>query len=69
MRYIYLFLHIEKMLFFQITRFGPDVAQYYMLTHKKETPSVTRYENLESGARKFDTDGLNNLEYKVLDRS
>lgn len=50
-----------------ITRFGPDVAQYYMLTHKKETPSVTRYENLESGARKFDTDGLNNLEYKVLD--
>lgn len=47
-------------------RFGPDVAQYYMLPHKKETPSITRYENLESGVGRFDNDGLNNLEYKVL---
>lgn len=38
-----------------------------MLTHKKEKPSVARYENLESGSRKYDSDGLNSLEYKVLD--
>lgn len=50
----------------QITRFGPDVAQYYMLIHKKESPSTARFANLESGARRYDTDGLNNLEYRVL---
>lgn len=50
----------------QITRFGPDVAQYYMLTHKKEPPSTARFANLENGARRYDTDGLNNLEYRVL---
>lgn len=50
----------------QITRFGPNVAQYYMLTHKKEPPSTTRFANLESGARRYDTDGLSNLEYRVL---
>ncbi|XP_066588833.1 beta-1,4-N-acetylgalactosaminyltransferase bre-4-like [Prorops nasuta] len=50
----------------QITRFGPDVAQYYMLMHKKEPPSNTRLELLETGARRYDTDGISNLEYKVL---
>lgn len=50
----------------QITRFGPNVAQYYMLTHKKEPPSTTRFANLETGARRYDTDGLSNLEYRVL---
>lgn len=38
-----------------------------MLTHKKEPPSSARYSNLESGARRYDSDGINNLEYKVLD--
>ena len=38
-----------------------------MLNHKKESPSIARYANLEKGVRRFDTDGLNNLEYKVLD--
>jgi len=37
-----------------------------MLTHKKEPPSTTRFANLESGAQRYDTDGLSNLEYKVL---
>lgn len=37
-----------------------------MLTHKKEPPSTTRFINLESGARRYDTDGLSNLEYRVL---
>ncbi|XP_033220049.1 beta-1,4-galactosyltransferase 1-like [Belonocnema kinseyi] len=51
----------------KVTRFGPDVAQYYMLNHKKESPSTARFSNLENGVRRFDTDGINNLEYKVLD--
>lgn len=51
---------------FQVTRFGPDVAQYYMLTHKKEPPNSARFAYLESGARRYDTDGISNLEYRVL---
>ncbi|XP_011494945.1 PREDICTED: beta-1,4-galactosyltransferase 1 [Ceratosolen solmsi marchali] len=49
-----------------VTRFGPDVAQYYMLTHKKEVPSHTRFTNLENGASRFDTDGIKDLKYEVL---
>ena len=49
-----------------MTRFGPDVAQYYMLTHKKEAPSSARFANLETGAKRFDTDGISDLEYEVL---
>ncbi|XP_034949198.1 beta-1,4-galactosyltransferase 1-like [Chelonus insularis] len=50
-----------------VIRFGPDVAQYYMLTHKKEAPSTSRFANLESAAKRYDSDGINNLKYKVLD--
>ncbi|XP_014603627.1 PREDICTED: beta-1,4-N-acetylgalactosaminyltransferase bre-4-like isoform X2 [Polistes canadensis] len=50
----------------QITRFGPDIAQYYMISHKKESPSSARFENLENAARRYDTDGISNLEYRVL---
>lgn len=49
-----------------MTRFGPDVAQYYMLKHKKEPPSSARFTNLENGAKRFDTDGISDLEYEVL---
>ncbi|KAF7398346.1 hypothetical protein HZH66_006243 [Vespula vulgaris] len=50
----------------QITRFGPDVAKYYMMIHKKESPSNARFANLENAARRYDTDGISNLEYRVL---
>ncbi|XP_035725911.1 beta-1,4-N-acetylgalactosaminyltransferase bre-4-like isoform X1 [Vespa mandarinia] len=50
----------------QITRFGPDIAQYYMINHKKESPSSARFANLENAARRYDTDGISNLEYRVL---
>ncbi|XP_003494040.1 beta-1,4-N-acetylgalactosaminyltransferase bre-4 [Bombus impatiens] len=50
----------------QITRFGPDIAQYYMLLHKKESPSNSRFENLENSAQRYDIDGISNLEYTVL---
>lgn len=51
----------------KVCRFGPDVAQYYMLTHAKEPPSSARFVNLETGARRYDTDGISNLEYSLLD--
>ncbi|XP_020708706.2 beta-1,4-N-acetylgalactosaminyltransferase bre-4 [Athalia rosae] len=51
----------------KVCRFGPDVAQYYMLIHAKEPPSSARFVNLETGARRYDTDGISNLEYRVLD--
>ncbi|XP_015599579.1 beta-1,4-galactosyltransferase 4 [Cephus cinctus] len=51
---------------FKVTRFGPDIAQYYMLNHKKEPPSSARFANLKSGANRYDTDGISNLEYRVL---
>ncbi|CAB0035670.1 unnamed protein product [Trichogramma brassicae] len=53
---------------YPICRFCPDVAQYYMLSHKKETPNKERFTYLKSGSKRYDTDGLRNLEYKVLDQ-
>ncbi|KAG8229084.1 hypothetical protein J437_LFUL010147 [Ladona fulva] len=50
----------------QICRFSPDVAKYVMLSHKKEPPSQTRYISLKAGMKRFESDGLNNLNYKVL---
>ncbi|KAJ8679500.1 hypothetical protein QAD02_015287 [Eretmocerus hayati] len=49
-----------------VVRFDPDVAQYYMLPHKKEVPSSERLANLELAAERVDTDGLSDLEYRVL---
>ncbi|PSN35273.1 hypothetical protein C0J52_17555 [Blattella germanica] len=48
-----------------ICRFPPDIARYTMLTHEKESPSTNRFQNLESGRDRFETDGLNTLKYTV----
>lgn len=37
-----------------------------MLMHKKEAPSNTRFIHLNSGPARFDSDGIQNVEYKVL---
>lgn len=37
-----------------------------MLIHKKESPSNSRFENLENSAQRYDIDGISNLEYTVL---
>ena len=52
--------------FFKITRFSPDIAKYYMLSHKKETPSHTRFDKVDTGSDRFEKDGLRDTEYKVL---
>lgn len=38
-----------------------------MLTHKKEAPNSARFTNLETGSSRFDTDGLRDLKYTLLD--
>jgi len=50
---------------FNICRFEPAVARYYMLSHKKEAPSQSRLENLHSGKDRFSSDGLNSLKYEL----
>ncbi|XP_065350214.1 beta-1,4-galactosyltransferase 1-like [Cloeon dipterum] len=49
----------------QIDRFEPPVARYYMLSHKKEVPSQSRLEKLNSGGDRFKSDGLNSLNYEL----
>ncbi|KAL4132853.1 hypothetical protein QTP88_009935 [Uroleucon formosanum] len=48
-----------------ITRYHPDIARYHMLTHAQQKANPKRYEKLYSGRKRFKTDGLNNLEYRV----
>ncbi|KAJ8680866.1 hypothetical protein QAD02_016653 [Eretmocerus hayati] len=50
-----------------ISRYPANVARYKMLIHKKEKANPKRYEFLKSGKKRFQTDGLNNLQYEVLD--
>lgn len=49
-----------------ICRFSPEVARYTMLRHSKEKPSEARFSNLISGEERYDVDGLNSLDYIVL---
>ncbi|CAB0029947.1 unnamed protein product [Trichogramma brassicae] len=53
---------------YEILRFERDISMYYMLAHEKEPPSPSRYERLAEAARRFSSDGLSNLEYRVLAR-
>lgn len=50
---------------FHIARYPINIARYMMLSHKKEKANPKRYENLVSGAKKYDVEGLNSLHYKV----
>ena len=42
-------------------------ARYTMLFHKKAVENPKRYEILEGAAKRFATDGLNDLQYRLLD--
>lgn len=48
-----------------ICRFEPSISRYTMLKHKKEKPNEDRYYYLQTGIRRFVTDGLNSLKYNV----
>ncbi|XP_025423146.1 beta-1,4-N-acetylgalactosaminyltransferase bre-4-like [Sipha flava] len=48
-----------------ITRYTPDVARYRMLSHVNQESNPSRFEILRSSRERFNTDGLNSLEYRV----
>jgi hypothetical protein len=49
-----------------ISRYPLTIARYTMLTHKKDKPSPNRYDVLKQGPKRFDKDGLNSLQYKII---
>lgn len=51
-----------------ISRYPANVARYKMLTHKQEKANPKRYDFLRNGKKRFATDGLNNLQYELIDK-
>nr|CAG4641406.1 EOG090X0MWD [Eulimnadia texana] len=51
---------------YKILRFEPSVSMYKMLSHAKEKPNPDRFQKLREGHLRFETDGLTNLEYRVV---
>ncbi|XP_048763122.1 beta-1,4-N-acetylgalactosaminyltransferase bre-4-like [Ostrea edulis] len=51
-----------------ISRTMSDVARYTMLSHKQATRNPQRIKLLRSGKQRMQTDGINSLEYKVLQK-
>ncbi|XP_018027580.1 beta-1,4-N-acetylgalactosaminyltransferase bre-4 [Hyalella azteca] len=50
-----------------ISRYPANIARYTMLSHKKQDPNPQRYQALYSGKKRFSSDGLNSVKYRVLD--
>jgi GT2 family glycosyltransferase len=48
---------------YHISRYPTNVARYKMLTHHKQHANPKRYEFLNTGRKRFKTDGLSNLQY------
>ncbi|XP_058066569.1 beta-1,4-N-acetylgalactosaminyltransferase bre-4 [Anopheles bellator] len=51
---------------FHIARYPVNIARYTMLSHKKEKANPKRYEKLVNGAKHFDSDGLNSMNYQLV---
>ncbi|CAH1799518.1 unnamed protein product [Owenia fusiformis] len=51
----------------KITRYPMEIARYKMIKHAKDTPNPSRFKILLDGWKRFKSDGLNSLQYKVLD--
>jgi len=52
---------------YNITRYPENIARYKMLTHRKQTANPKRRDFLNTGAKRFETDGLNSLQYNVTE--
>ena len=50
---------------YNISRYPANVARYKMLTHRKQNANPKRLNLLKTGKNRFQTDGLNSLQYKV----
>ncbi|XP_050392289.1 beta-1,4-N-acetylgalactosaminyltransferase bre-4 [Patella vulgata] len=49
-----------------IIRYSSEVARYKMMSHAKEAPNPVRGTLLKDGQKRFKIDGLNSLQYEVL---
>lgn len=52
---------------FEICRFAPDYGQYTMLKHSDEQKSKFRMALLRNSTERYDSDGLNSLNYELKD--
>ncbi|XP_047737449.1 beta-1,4-N-acetylgalactosaminyltransferase bre-4-like [Hyalella azteca] len=50
-----------------ISRNPANISRYTMIRHEKEKPNPHRVETLRSGQNSYTSDGLNSLQYRVLD--
>lgn len=50
---------------YHIARYPINIARYKMLQHRKEKANPKRYDELQSGAKKFNSEGLNSIKYKI----
>ncbi|XP_066993543.2 beta-1,4-N-acetylgalactosaminyltransferase bre-4 [Anabrus simplex] len=52
---------------FHISRYPANIARYKMLTHRKQKANPKRYEFLNTGRKRFKSDGINSLRYERKD--
>lgn len=52
---------------YHISRYPVSVARYTMLSHAKAQPNPKRYEKLQNGLKRFESDGLNSVKYEIVD--
>lgn len=53
---------------FTLIRFDPAVASYITLSHRRETPARDRFTTLSQAKENMKKDGLDSLNYKVIER-
>jgi len=53
----------------KITRYKPEIARYTMMKHKQERANKERAKVLRTSHRRYKTDGLNNLAYRLLGKT
>lgn len=62
-----MYFRIEHFGLTPISRPPPFVALYTMLSHKQGDRNPVRHDILYSGPKTYNEDGLNSLEYKLVD--
>ncbi|XP_042142858.1 beta-1,4-N-acetylgalactosaminyltransferase bre-4-like [Ixodes scapularis] len=49
-----------------VVRWPSSISRYTMLEHEKEVPNPDRHTLLDNGENRFELDGLNSLQYRVI---
>ncbi|KAF7494898.1 Beta-1, 4-N-acetylgalactosaminyltransferase bre-4 [Sarcoptes scabiei] len=50
-----------------ISRYPIEIARYKMLKHEQTAPNADRFKKLYNGWRRFKTDGISSIKYRVID--